>query len=555
MALGAKVLIIGIDGGSFDILRPLTEQGVMPRLRHILEEGIAGDLTTTMPPITAAAWTSFATGVNPGRHGLVDFVYFPGCGYHVAVASSRDVRAPTVWDIAGDQGREVGIIGVPMTYPPQRVNGFLISDFMTPPGSRNFTHPPELQDELESAVGPFVTYEGEGIAPWDIPRFAQRLVRDVQARVNAAVYLFERYEPDLSVFVFQSLDGLQHRFHRILDINDPHHNPRESVLYRDDLLLVYRAVDEGIGRLRVAVGEQAVVFLMSDHGFGPLYGFIHLNNWLRERGYLVLRRDLLTALRYALFRAGFTPEMAHKLSQVLGLDLRYKVNRGQAFGALRRIFLSFDNVDWGRTRAYALGHIGQVFINVRGRQPQGAVAPGIEYEALCDKLIAELLALKHPITGEHLIAHVYRREQLYSGPQVEHLPDLLLEPREFRYVAFGESEFASNRIVGASFGHSGHHRMNGVFAATGPGVCTGKQLKGTRIIDIAPTVLYTLGCAIPEGLDGQVLKDIFQPERLSSHPPRYMESRGVDQPGSSDGYSEEEEAAVRQRLRNLGYIA
>ncbi len=527
----------------------------MPHLRRILEQGVVGDLCTTMPPITAAAWTSFATGVNPGEHGLVDFVPFPGGGDDVAVASSRDVRARTIWAIAGEQGRTVGVMGVPMTYPPQQVNGFLISGFMTPPGSKNFAYPPELPQELESAVGPLVLYAGEGVAPRDIRRFTRRLLIDVDARVHAAAYLLEKYEPDLSIFVFQCLDGIQHRFYHILDVKGPHHAPRQNDDDRDDLLAVYGAVDEGIGRLRAAVGEDAVVFLMSDHGFGPLLGFIHLNNWLREQGYLVVRQDPLTVLRCALFRLGFTPEMAHQLSQSLGLDLRYKVNRGQSFKFLRRLFLSFDNVDWSRTRAYALGHIGQVFINLRGRQPQGVVTPGSEYEALRDELIVELLGLKHPTSGERLIARVYRREELYSGAQVGNLPDLLLEPRGFRYVAFGESEFASNQVVGPSFGHSGHHRMNGIFAAVGAGVRTGKQLEGARIVDIAPTVLYALGCAIPMGLDGRVLTAVFQPERTRAYAPQYAESPAMDQTESLEGYSEEDEAAVRQRLRDLGYIA
>jgi predicted AlkP superfamily phosphohydrolase/phosphomutase len=555
VTLEQKVIVIGIDGGCFDILRPLAELGVMPHLRRILDEGVTSDLTSTMPPITAAAWTSFATGVNPGKHGLVDFVHFPSGGYDVAVASARDVRARNIWDMASEQGRTVGIIGVPMTYPAQIVNGFLISGFMAPPGSKNCAYPPGLLEELEAAVGRFVTNAGEGIAPRDIRSFAKRLLRDVEARVNAAVYLLGKRTPDLFVFVFQCLDGIQHRFHRILEVSNPHHDPRESDRYRDDLLSVYHAVDKGIGRLRAAAGDEAVVFLMSDHGFGALYGFVHLNNWLRERGYLVLRRDLLTSMRYALFRAGFTPETAHELSQLLGLDLRYKVNRGQSFKTLRRIFLSFDSVDWSRTRAYALGHVGQVFINLRGRQPQGRVAPGSEYEALRDELSAELLALQHPTTGEYLISRVYHREELYSGSQVENLPDLLLEPRDFHYVAFGESEFASNRVVGPSFGHSGHHRMNGVFAATGPGVRAGAHLVGARILDIAPTVLYTLGCAIPETLDGQLLKDVFPPGRMKAHAPRYVSPQCVGQNGSLDGYSDDEEAIVRQRLRNLGYIA
>ncbi len=556
VAKSSRALIIGIDGAEFDILRPLIAEGVMPNLKGIFERGVCGHLQTTMPPITAGAWTSFATGVNPGKHGLVDFVHFPGNGYNVGVANSSDVRARTMWEIAGEQGRRVGIVGVPMTYPPRPVQGFLLTDFLTPPSSDNYCYPPELREEIEATFGRFITNAGEGIAPRNLHRFTLKLLHDVPQRVQVATHLMERFKPDLAVFVFQCLDGIQHRFSRILDPANPHHDPAEARRYQADLAQVYRAVDDGIGRLCSATGEDATVFVVSDHGFGPLHGFIHLNNWLHRQGYLVLRRDPVTTLRHAAFRLGFTPELGHELSQRLGLDLRYKVNRGQSFQSLRRIFLSFANVDWSRTRAYSLGHVGQVFINLKGRQPQGIVAPGGEYESLRDELIQALLELRHLDTGEKLIARAYRREELYQGSELDHLPDILLEPDGFRYMAFGESEFASNRIVGPSFGHSGHHRMAGVLAACGPGIRNGGGIEDAAIVDIAPTVLYTIGCSIPSSFEGRVLTDLFCPEHLQTRAPQYVTSQDAGgMPATPARYSEDEEASVRERLRSLGYIA
>jgi predicted AlkP superfamily phosphohydrolase/phosphomutase len=293
---------------------------------------------------------------------------------------------------------------------------------------------------------------------------------------------------------------------------------------------------------------------MSDHGFGPMKGFMHVNNFLLERGYLVLERGGMSSLKRALFRAGVTPQNVHLTLKSLKLDLRRRFNRGRAYGTLRRFFLSFDDVDWQRTRAFALGHIGQIYINLRGRQPRGIVAPGAEYEELRRRIRGDLLALKHPTTGEQLIARVYDREELYHGALLENTPDLLLLPADFKYVAFGESEFASNKIVGPTLGHTGHHRLEGIAALRGPHVRPGAQIQDASLIDLAPTILYALGVPIPPDMDGRVLTEAFTPEYVRETAPQYDTAEAV-RTDFGGTYSDEEEAEVTRRLADLGYVS
>jgi len=288
--------------------------------------------------------------------------------------------------------------------------------------------------------------------------------------------------------------------------------------------------------------------VISDHGFGQLKGFIHLNNWLVERGYLHLRRTPWVQARYLAHRLGYTPENAYRLARRLGLDVRRRMNRGRVYSLTRRAFLSFADVDWQRTWAYALGHIGQVYI-----QREAGMADG-DYERLREELRRELLAMQHPLTGERLIARVHRREELYSGPFTGQAPDLVLEPHEFNYVAFGESEFASNMIVGPSL-HSGHHRLEGILIMHGPGIPAGVGLEDASIADIAPTVLYAMGLGVPPHMDGRPLQSAFTREFAKRHPLCYEKGPTAGVSLSPSGYTPDEEELVRQRLRDLGYTA
>ncbi len=546
-----RVLVIGLDGATLDILRPLAQAGRMPNLARLMEQGAVGPLLSSVPPITAAAWTSFATGMNPGKHGLVDFVHFPGHGYEVGVATSAQRRMPPFWDWLGRAGHRVGIVGVPMEYPPQPVNGFMLTGMMTPPGSANIAYPPELAQELQQAVGGYLPYEGEGVVAADPGVYANRLCRDTEQRVRAALYLLDRYNPAFFAFVFMALDPIQHQFFHLLAPSQPL-SPALAAR-RDQILTVYTAVDRGIGEIVHAVGDDALIIVMSDHGFGPLDGFLHLNNWLLQKGYLALKGDPLTLLRRLLFRLGFTPENVYRAVRAVGVDLRRQANRGQAYRRLRHIFLSFGNVDWQRTRAYALGHIGQIYVNLQGRQPHGTVRPGAEYDELCQRLKEELLDLRDRRTGGRLIERVYRQQEVYHGPYLDELPDLILQPRGFRYVAFGESEFASNRVVAPTFGHTGHHRMEGTLIVAGRGVKPG-SVAGASLVDLAPTIVHALGCAIPADMDGCVLAEVFAEHILAERPPSHTAAEGIGGPAETP-YSPEEEEQIRWRLENLGYIA
>jgi predicted AlkP superfamily phosphohydrolase/phosphomutase len=302
---------------------------------------------------------------------------------------------------------------------------------------------------------------------------------------------------------------------------------------------------------------------MSDHGFGPFHKFIHVNTWLANEGWLRVRRTPLARAKLASFRLGFAPMTIYDLFMRVGLgSLKREVERGQGQGLFRRLFLSFDDVDWPHTRAYSLGNVGQIFVNLRGREPQGCVEPGAEYEAVREEIVSRLGELRDPVTGEQVVEKIYRREEIYSGERVERAADILFIPTRMEYFGFGECEFGSNRVIEPmKRGISGTHRLNGMFLLWGEPIRSSTWLEGARIYDLAPTMLQLAGLPALQDMDGKVLVEALKPEyaRALNQEDFGFADTGSDPSWKDDGgdgsdMTDEDEALLRERLRGLGYV-
>jgi predicted AlkP superfamily phosphohydrolase/phosphomutase len=291
---------------------------------------------------------------------------------------------------------------------------------------------------------------------------------------------------------------------------------------------------------------------MSDHGYGPLHQFIYVNNWLLRWRLLRVRRAPLSRLRWWAFRLGLSPVEMYDVLLRLGLgSLKGAVTKGKNRGLLSSFFLSFADVDWSRTTAYAVGNGGQIFINLRGREPQGIVEPGAEYERVVSEIVDRLAGMVDPETGEPIELDIYRRDELYAGEHVNTMPDVVFLPRDLRRMPFGEYEFGSNKLVGPSWSISGTHRMNGIVGIWGPGVRAGYKLHNAQIVDLAPTILALLDVEIPNMMDGRVLGEAFEEGVLA---PRWSAQDETLAQGEQVRLTEDEEAEIAARLRGLGYV-
>ena len=351
------------------------------------------------------------------------------------------------------------------------------------------------------------------------------------------------------MFHFQATDIMQHALWKFVDPAHPLYEPEAARRFGPAVGQAYQLIDDFIGQALQRLPEDTDVLVMSDHGFGALHYVVNLNVYFLERGLLHLKPDAWTRMKAALFRAGVTPASAWHLIERAGLqNYVWQVSKSTRNRVVGK-FLSFDDVDWSRTRAYAIGHVGQVYINLRGRQPQGSVEPGAEYDAACQEVSAALAELPHPDGNRPLIDRLIWRDEVIEGPYAARSPDCYVVLDDYHSIAFPLFATDSRVVTHQIRGDSGCHQPYGIIIAHGPHVQQGATLSGARIIDLAPTILHIMGLPVPDDMDGRVLTDIL----AHTEPVTYEQTKDAD-PAHETGFSAEEAAQVEERLRALGYL-
>ncbi len=572
----ARVFMIGWDGATFDLIRPWVAQGKLPTIARLMESGIHGPLRSTLPPWTFPAWTSFMTGKNPGKHGIYDFFKPRAGSYDLEFVHGGHRRAPTFWRLLSDADRKVVSISVPCTFPPEPVNGVMISGFDFPgegPGSfvdARGMHPPSLYDELCRTVGPHPIDASiiKEVNQGRMDLVLERVLETVRKKAVTARYLLENHPWDCFMVLFGESDGAGHQFWKYCDPRSPLYTDQPPGL-ADALLRVYQELDRQAGDLLARLPEGTTVLMMSDHGFGGVGDWVlYPNCWLQQAGFLHFRGAL--ARRMARLR------QALKLRAVAALPawlqrILYRFG-GRALGRFESR-VRYGVIDWARTQAYfdENPYFPVIRINVRGRQPAGIVEPGAAYESVRDRLIAALEAWRHPYTGAPVVEKAYRREEVYSGPRREEAADII--PKWALHEGYSYAFKLSSRSPGAVWceqvdprqpdqmqfftNKSGTHRDDGIFVAQGPMIRTGEVVEGARIIDLAPTLLSLLDVPVPADMDGRVLKEIFTQGPADAQPARTQQTNdpsGSAHVVSEDGYTPEDEDRISERLRSLGYV-
>jgi predicted AlkP superfamily phosphohydrolase/phosphomutase len=543
----ARVLIFGIDGATFDLVRPWAEQGKLPTLHRLMQEGAWGPLESTTPPMTSPAWPSFATGKYPGKHGVFDFVTARQGEFTVVNATTVD--ALTLWDILSAHGRHVGVMNVPVTYPPHAVNGFLISGLLSPTTAQ-VTYPPDLLKPYESELGRYRVMPAVQHKAGNEETLLRSLESLVDTRTRFADRLMRDHPWDFMMVHFLATDLAQHALWRHMDPAHPQYEPDSP--FKDAILRIYQRVDRSMGELLSHADRDTTVFVMSDHGFGPLNGVVNLNLLFLQEGLLYLKRDPLTQLRALLFRWGLTPGKVYDWLVRLNLqNITRRVSISTRNSVIGK-FLSFDDVDWSRTTAYSMGHIGQIFVNLKGREPHGIVERGVEYERARERVIETLQTLTTP-DGRPLLDRVIRKEEITAGRHADEGPDLHLVMDGYRHISFPLFATDGNLFSKQIRGDSGCHRPHGILIACGPHVRPGVQVEDARIVDLAPTTLHLMGHSIPGDMDGHVLTHMLAPDFVEAHPVRVEATESCEDQDALF-LSKQEEAELRFRLKGLGYL-
>ncbi len=536
-ALAKRVLIIGLDGATFDVLNPLIAAGRMPHLKHLIETGTSGILDSTKPPITPAAWTTFMTGKGPGRHGIVDFEKYDIGSNRLTFNSTFEIREKTIWDILSEKQFRVGSISLPMTYPPRRVNGFLISGFETPSTDAEFTYPRDLKHEILRRW-PDYSYRsdwqrralgGDGL----FDRNMRYIERSFEQGCELMEYCGGRYGWDVMMVLFKLVDNLQHKAWRYLDPKTRGRNPGRA----ERCARCFEALDATLKRLSdYAERHQATTIIMSDHGHGSLEGKAQPNLLLRDWGYLALRSGITRA---RIRGAGLLQRLTGKKN---GRFVENGIERELA-------------VDWPRTQACVMhaGIYGFLYLNLAGRQPGGVVPPE-RYESLRDEIRERLLAATVRDPGGAVIPifpEVHKTEELYNCRRDDQpwLPDLLLVPQPgFAVVrkirGWQPVRWCSDRRM------EGTHRVEGILIVNGPHVRPNHTIRA-NIADITPTLLAAVGLRVPIDMEGQILSDLFDtPPSIEFEPPQAADRSQL----GKEVYTDKDKEVLTKRLSDLGYL-
>jgi predicted AlkP superfamily phosphohydrolase/phosphomutase len=555
-----KVFVLGLDGATWDILTPLARDGRMPHLARLMEQGTSGTLNSVFPPLSPVAWTGVMTGKNSGKHGVFEFLEHNHRPLAGRVNSSRAIQSELIWETAGRFGKKTVAGGVPMSYPPRPAPGFFLGDFLSPAGAADFTSDPAIFAELQKAIGP---YRPWSTAVHDGGREAEvlaELTAFLDHHLKAVRFLMDRCEWDLFMFDLMAVDRIQHELWHAWEPTHRAARGRDLGEVRKGFIDFWARLDDGIGAVEAALPPDTTLILMSDHGFGAIEWYVNFNVWLLERGDLALQDSFYVRQKKWCYERGITPEwFYHQMARFGFASQRVGRFQGKQTGLLERVaesvFLSRRHIDWSRTRAYAQGNFGQIFLNLKGRQPQGCVAPE-DARPLLEDLKAGLHALTHPETGEPLVERVYERDEIYHGPQAHLGPDLTVVLGDWRYRTIGLHDFTTHNLISPAFGPTGDHRMEGIFVAAGPGVNHGPLPDGANLLDIAPTVLHLLGVPVPSDMDGRVLSEVLDPALApaSTEPVAIADSAQRDPAPVGTSYNDEDDAAIQQRLADLGYL-
>lgn len=551
-----KVYVIGIDSASFNVIRPMIEAGELPNIAGLIKGGCSGDLESTFPPVTPPAWVSFMTGVNPGKHGVFDFYASPCFGYERPILNAEYVKARTLWSLLSEMGKKVGVINVPITYPPEKVNGFIIPGIQYGIGvDKTFTYPQELLGKLTKLFGEYKVAYGNlsGVYSHELDYYAEQWSEIHELRERVILLLMDEYPWDFFMSVFYSIDAIQHRFWKFFDKNHPLYDNALGEKYGDVIPDFYKKIDVSIGKILKKLDDSTTVIVVSDHGAGSEEKAFFLNKWLQDEGFLQLKRGIKPLLRFKL------PHIVYKVARRLGCRGVEWTIPMSLYNILKDLIDPREGlrlshyVDWGKSKAYAANHTEQgLYINLKGREPGGVVEPGVEYEKLRDDIIEKLYDVKDPETGLNLFDKIFKKEEIYSGEYVGHAPDIFFLMD--KGVCLAQKGIYHKKLFGVDERSSGTHQVNGIFIVKGCGVKQDIVLEGCRIIDVAPTVLYLMGLAVPDHMDGKVLVQTLADGFVDGNPVKYYKVAEKGDNGDDGVYSEEESEMIKDSLRDLGYI-
>jgi predicted AlkP superfamily phosphohydrolase/phosphomutase len=461
-----KMLVIGLDSVPSDLLFGSLYYE-LPNIRKMMDNGIHCTLESCHPPITIPAWMVMMSGKSPGKLGVYGFRHRKGYSYTDGwIANSQSIKEPRIWDYLAEKNKRTCLVGVPPTYPPIPINGSMVSCFVTPKQRKDFTYPAELAREIEGLLNDDYVFD-VAFRNENRDQIIEGLYKMTEKRFTTIKHLLKKEEWDYFMFVEIGVDRLHHMFWKYYDKSHPKYEPNNK--YEQVIPQYYKYIDKKIGELLSIVDEDTYVLVVSDHGTASMKGAFCINEWLIKEGYLVLKNY---------------PESVTDLEKC--------------------------EIDWDKTTAWGWGgYYARIFLNVKGREAKGKVLPS-EYDKIRDELREKLGKISGP-KGENFDNKIFYPEQLYDECNGSK-PDLMIYFDNLFWRSAGtighKSLYLSENDTGPD---DSVHWMDGIFILYNKTKSNhAAKIDRLSIYDIAPTILDSMGLAVPKDMQGRAIKEVSQ---------------------------------------------
>lgn len=493
-----RALVFGLDGATWSIIKPLADKGVLPTFKKLMNAGAWGTMDSVIPPGTPSGWSSIMSGFTPSKHGYFNFVKI-NKDYSLSLCLSDTMKSKAIWDHMDENGKRSLLINIPTSYPPQRINGVVVAGMQAPGLNSEFTHPSNIRQYVLESV-PNYTIDLEFRIYGQGKQFLRALQHSTNQRLSLFKHLANKDEYDFMCLVITETDRLQH-------------------LWWNDKALskFYVFLDEILSEIVTECQKRdALLFIVSDHGFGKIKRQISINSFLHEKGYLKYKhagQNRVTTLRYKVHDIGLDP-----LVNILPLKMRqWLKNRFMESDAEKA-----SRIDWSQTKAFTITSFCEIILNSERRFSQGIIASR-DIRELKQKIINDLEMWVDSETGLKPLQAVYDAEYLYTDTaQLDEFGDIAVLPS--MKDGYAATPHYQEKPIIPAHKETGNHDVPGVFLAYGDWIKDKGYLGNVSIYDVAPTILHVYGLPVPQDIDGRVLTEIFADDsEAARRPVRYQE--------------------------------
>ena len=497
-----KLLAIGLDGASFELINQFKSEGFLPAFSKLLDEGLYYPLRSTVPPHTASGWVSSLTGVNPGSHGIYQFWDTQSPSYVGRFMGSNDIEVPFIWEILNGSGYSTGLINIPMTHPPKEVNGYILTWPLS--NTLRYCYPDNLIKEIAAHQG---HYASDLITMFsgDVD-YINEALKITRKRLQTIKYLVQNKPTDFLMSVFTEIDRVSHFYWHYMGNNDC------DVTLRNAIRDIYIETDWVLSEILELLGKETTLMIYSDHGFEKGALDFYVQTYLMQVGLMYLKLE--------------PPEYAS--------DDNWFEHKSDNENYI---------VDWSKTIAYmaAPGSYG-ININWKGRQEQGIVKPS-EYDAVCQKVIKKLSLIVNPLDNKPLFKEIAKSSSIYSGKCSSSAPDIIMIPENWGIMV--HHKITDGEIFNFEPDQKGMHSMGGVLLIYGNKVKELCHKPPQDLRDIAPIILDLFDSPILSYMEGASTFSLQEKKDIS------FTSKLVNDQSS---YNDEEQDEIKDRLKNLGYF-